>query len=340
LADTYLTHYSEETKQYINVDGRLYAKDNPVGVHYGNPVQAGSRALGSGAEIEYWQEALFEGEVGNYLITVLTVESTDDGWRINGSERHMYPSDKEYVPMLDNPLIAGELTETEMNRLIDDYMRYERYFIYDSVDTAGDDRPKVGSYRPSVEEGLTTWQEWLDYIYGLLTDEAAEKCLKNYTGEGNHYINVDGYLYALDGGMGWYYGSPVQAAYKTNGSEGIIEFWREDFSEGCEWCYYITVLQIRLTDSGWRVQSADSYNADLFEEGVRDYEPLLDKPYSIDKSSYAVNKIYRRLMYDYQEAVDILTYSATEDTYVVNGVDQIGNLREIDGETYIPMVAY
>ena len=45
-------------------------------------------------------------------------------------------------------------------------------------------------------------------------------------------------------------------------------------------------------------------------------------------------------MYDYQEAVDILTYSATEDTYVVNGVDQIGNLREIDGETYIPMVAY
>ena len=340
LADTYLTHYSEETKQYINVDGRLYAKDNPVGVHYGNPVQAGSRALGSGAEIEYWQEALFEGEAGNYLITVLTVESTDDGWRINGSERHMYPSDKEYVPMLDNPLIAGELTETEMNRLIDDYMRYERYFIYDSVDTAGDDRPKVGSYRPSVEEGLTTWQEWLDYIYGLLTDEAAEKCLKNYTGEGNHYINVDGYLYALDGGMGWYYGSPVQAAYKTNGSEGIIEFWREDFSEGCEWCYYITVLQIRLTDSGWRVQSADSYNADLFEEGVRDYEPLLDKPYSIDKSSYAVNKIYRRLMYDYQEAVDILTYSATEDTYVVNGVDQIGNLREIDGETYMPMVAY
>ena len=89
MADTYLTHYSEETKQYINVDGRLYAKDNPVGVHYGNPVQAGSRALGSGAEIEYWQEALFEGEVGNYLITVLTVESTDDGWRINGSERHM-----------------------------------------------------------------------------------------------------------------------------------------------------------------------------------------------------------------------------------------------------------
>ncbi len=357
--------------RYINHNGNLYYSDGGMGwqlareYSIAKTVSNGDKAF----TVELWREYdpdFFGNSEREFLITTLSFEYTSSGWRIADY------TDRDSTPDDINPNLAGynpyaveddppdnetvtTLSDDEMNRLIAEYLRFERYTVYGCMSFTSNDQdsgvwigdtfvPEIeldGSYLPSNEEGLTTWQEWLDFLNGLFTPETTGEKLEKLTGEGKRYMNVDGKLYVLPGGdMGWSYSSPVQAAYKANGSEGIIEFWREDFSEGCEWCYYITVLQIRLTDSGWRVQSADSYDADLFEEGVRDYEPLLDKPYSIDKSSYTVNKIYRQLMYDYQEAVYILTYSATEDAYVMNGVDQIGNLREIDGETYIPMVEY
>ncbi len=357
--------------RYINYNGNLYYSDGGMGwqlareYSIAKTVSNGDKAF----TVELWREYdpdFFGNSEREFLITTLSFEYTSAGWRIADY------TDRDSTPDDVNPNLAGynpyaveddpsdneavtTLSDDEMNRLIAEYLRFERYTVYGCMSFTSNDQdsgvwigdtfvPEIeldGSYLPSSEEGLTTWQEWLDFLNGLFTPETTGEKLEKLTGEGKRYMNVDGKLYVLPGGdMGWSYSSPVQAAYKANGSEGIIEFWREDFSEGCEWCYYITVLQIRLTDSGWRVQSADSYDADLFEEGVRDYEPLLDKPYSIDKSSYTVNKIYRQLMYDYQEAVYILTYSATEDAYVMNGVDQIGNLREIDGETYIPMVEY
>lgn len=346
-AEKHLNELTGEGKRYMNVEGKLYVQPGgDMGWPYGDPAQASyeTNDIGSEGTIEFWREDFLEEEKV-YLITVLKLRLTGEGWRIDSVESHSSPGNDGFVPM------QNEFSEDEMNRLIADYMRFESYFVCGSVDTAGDDVPMVGLYRKSVEPGLTTWQEWLDYIYGLLTEEAAQKCLDTFTGEGHRYINIDGDLYALDGGMGWYYGEPVQAAYKISGSEGIIEFWRKDGSEGSEWWYYVTALRIRLTDSGWRVFSANSYDMDLFDNEIRrndyytisqaysfeNYEPLLDKPIHIDESAKEVNKIYRSLMHEYDSAVSMLNLSVTEDVYVVDGVDQIGNLVEIDGVTYVPL---
>lgn len=252
-------------------------------------------------------------------------------------------ADEQAVP-IDNG--TSELSDEEMNRLISEYLRFEMYTVYDSMSFTSDNPNGTnseieidGSYYPSNEEGLKTWQEWLDFINGIFTDETAAKYLSELTGEGKRYKNVDGSLYILpSGGMGWPYGAPVQAGYKTDGSTGIIEFWREDISEGSEWWYYITTFDIRLTDSGWRIQSAEARDIDSIADYPDDFKPLLDKPHPVDKSAYTVNQVYRRLMYDYYEAVNILSFNACESAHVMNGVDQIGNLREIEGETYIPMV--
>ena len=279
-----------------------------------------------------------------------TQKASDNEADIENFTDSLNTADEQAVP-IDNG--TSELSDEEMNRLISEYLRFEMYTVYGCVSFGSNDPDNGvwigdtfvqeieldGSYHPSIEEGLTTWQEWLDFINGIFTDDTAEKKLNDLTGEGKRYKDVNGSLYILpSGGMGWPYTSPVQAGYKTDGSTGIIEFWREDIGEGSEWWYYITTFDIRLTDSGWRIQSVEGRNIDSIADYPDDFKPLLDKPYQVDKSAYTVNQIYRRLMYDYYETVNILSFNACESAHVMNGVDQIGNLREIEGETYIPMV--
>ncbi len=274
---------------------------------------------------------------------------------------------------------ASALSDDEMNRLIAEYLRFERYAVYGCMSFTSNDQdsgvwigdtfvPEIeldGSYLPSSEEGLTTWQEWLDFLNGLFTPETTEEKLKELTGEGKRYMNVDGKLYVLPGGdMGWPYKSPAQAGYKTDGSEGVIEFWREDISEGSEGTYRMTVFRLKLTNSGWRIQTVESYDTYSAIEG---YQPILDKPEALDEAAPTTtttepaqpvteattnaennepdvniaelaNEILENLERDYRTTVDILTMHMTEPINLVEGVDQLGNLRDIDGVTYVPML--
>ncbi len=350
--------------RYINYNGNLYYSDGGMGWHLSNEYciartkQNGSTAF----TVEFWRE--YDPDFGisderEFRITTLSFEYTSAGWRITDY------SNRDSAPTDSNPNLAGynpygtegnapadeavtPLTDDEMNRLIYDYRRFEVYAIADRMDleyydpVTGEslllDNDSDSPYYPSKEEGLTTWQEWLDYINGLFTPETAAQKLDELTGEGNQYLNVDGMVYVYDvGGMGWSYGSPVQAAYKTDGSDGVIEFWREHGNEGEEGVYRITVLRIKLTDAGWRIQSAEDYDTYSAIEG---YQPILDKPEpkSLDDATALANEIYKSLERDYRTTVDILTMHMTEPINIVEGVDQIGNLREIDGVTYVPMI--
>ena len=285
-------------------------------------------------------------------------------------DRETLNTDAESEPAatIDNETSA--LSDDEMNRLINEYLRFERYTVYDSMSFTSNNPdsgvwigdtfvPEIGldgSYYPSSEEGLTTWQEWLDFLNGLFTPEATEEKLEELTGEGKHYMNVDGKLYVLpSGGMGWPYSSPAQAGYKTNGSEGVIEFWREDISEGSEGTYRITVFRLNFTDLGWRIHSVESYDTYSAIEG---YQPILDKPSAdgeptafvtevendepvvvpVDEETTALaNEIMEGLLDDYREAVNILLLDAAKPVSYSNGVDEYGNLV-IDGdEWYIRM---
>lgn len=84
-----------------------------------------------------------------------------------------------------------------------------------------------------------------------------------------------------------------------------------------------------------RENLTDALNAaDESEPAVAEDEN--DEP--ADDTATLANDILTNLEQNYKTTVDILTMHMTESINLVEGVDQIGNLREIDGVTYVPML--
>lgn len=70
--------------------------------------------------------------------------------------------------------------------------------------------------------------------------------------------------------------------------------------------------------------------------GKRPLESEVDD-YSGMSTEEIANKVLTDLEDDHKTAVAIFTMNMTEPVNLVEGVDQLGNLREIDGVSYIPM---
>lgn len=161
--------------------------------------------------------------------------------------------------------VGGGLDGSGVNKLVKDFMIYERAFDYGSLDYASNspaDSVTIDgeNYYPVTEEGFTDWQELYDFMHGLFSDDFADEALA-----GSPYREHDGKTYTLDvGGNGW---SISDEDYRWYDGEKI-EIWRPLLSEGDEGKYAITLLYVSDGKiAGFEYHYTDSLNG---------YQPYAD----------------------------------------------------------------
>lgn len=281
VADEYLKQQFEEEKRYANIDGKLYTLDaGGMGWYLYNPCQVGYKEIDSGAVVEFWQEYFDEGSEGTYRVTVFNLKLTESGWKIESCNCYESYSDYDgYTPMLEKPSNSSSLSDEEMNRLLSEYLRFDSYtnsgmIKVDWQDTERRITKNGFDYCPSAEEGLTTWQEWSDFLNGIFDSDLADTWLKLYSEGIMRYIDIDGKLYTRDWAMGVHYGEPCQTGSKMYSSWAEIEYWQEALFEGEAGNYLITVLTVELTDTGWKITNTESH----VYPGSDGFVPMLEKP--------------------------------------------------------------
>ncbi len=152
-----------------------------------------------------------------------------------------------------------------VNKLVDNFMIYERAFDYGSLDYASNspaDSVTIDGeiYYPVTEEGFTEWQELYDFMHGLFSDDFADEALA-----GSPYREHDGKTYTRDvGGNGW---SISDKDYRWYDGEKI-EIWRPLLSEGDEGKYAITLLYV----SGGKITGFEYH----YTDSLNGYQPNAD----------------------------------------------------------------
>lgn len=281
VADEYLKRQFDVEKRYANIDGKLYTLDaGGMGWYLYNPCQVGYKETDSGAVVEFWQEYFDEGSEGTYRVTVFNLKSTESGWKVESCNCYESYADYDgYTPMLEKPSTSSSLSDEEMNWLLSEYLRFDSYTNSGMIKVDWQDAERRITqngfdYCPSAEEGLTTWQEWSDFLYSIFDSDLADTWLKLYSEGIMRYIDIDGKLYARDWAMGVHYGEPCQAGSKMYGSWAEIEYWQEALFEGEAGNYLITVLTVEFTDTGWRITQTESH----VYPGSDGFVPMLEKP--------------------------------------------------------------
>lgn len=152
-------------------------------------------------------------------------------------------------------------SDDELVRLINNYLEFEAICTYTNLPVDFDNPPSDDPSNrehwiyPVTKEGMTTWEDWLNYLSGIFAESRVEEALEKTS---TRYINYNGNLYYSDGGMGWNLSSEYCIARtKQNGSTTFtVEFWREydpDFGGSSEREFRITALDFEYTSAGWRI---------------------------------------------------------------------------------------
>lgn len=159
-------------------------------------------------------------------------------------------------------------SDSEVDDMIAAYMEYEAYSSYNTPELdygqqASDDPNTIEyNYVLVVQEGMSTWDEWVAYLSNIFTGEALEDAQKE--GAGEQFLKHDGKLYAAVAGMGWPYTNEyVIASMEETGEDTVtLEFWREidpNFtSQPGVREFLITVLDFQYTEDGWRISHTET----------------------------------------------------------------------------------
>ncbi len=144
---------------------------------------------------------------------------------------------------------SGKISDKEITSLIDSYLELNLLTHNSSPATEDwDDYVEIDGrrYYDVIDERFDTWEQWENYILSIVCGELADWYLQD---EG--FINVDGMLYAYEGGMGYTYTDDYVYEILRNGDgEAVVRVTNPDV-----WGNYADekVLTFTLTDDGWRI---------------------------------------------------------------------------------------
>lgn len=234
-------------------------------------------------------------------------------------------------------------SDDELGDMIWKYLEFEGYSSYSNPEVDFEHSYSEGtgnegdwSY-PVTQEGLTTWQNWLDYLKGIFTDKGVEAALEQTA---QRYVNYDGNLYYRDGGMGWTLSEMfvLSRVEETADNAFTAEFWREydpDFTESGKREFMITELDFKYTGSGWRIaqhRDREATNSDSLPN-IEEFNPfgITDNSLDIPVTDALNEENVKNLIYNYQLFERYTVYdSVYYDTDPNNSVT-------VDGNDYYPV---
>ena len=168
-------------------------------------------------------------------------------------------SDEGHLPSVPADALPEEaeevtcITDAEITALIDTYLIYERYTVYDSSSMETD--PKVSlvvdarTYNKVKDEAYDTWEEWRAFGESIFCGEAWEERRRN-----ENFIEIDGDTYCSEGAMGW----SVSKEYtyriiESTSDRVVIEMTRSERNPGGEDLEQINIFALHRTENGWRI---------------------------------------------------------------------------------------
>lgn len=189
----------------------------------------------------------------------------------------------------------------------------EPVHVADGVDQIGNLREIDGEIYIPMHENYDTVDEIMELMHRVYTDKKCAEIQSEYFED--TFKEVDGRVYCIAGDMPYTpFNKPIPNAKRVSDTEILakttISYDGEDVS------YEIT---LKFEDGKWKIDE-ENENSD-----------------AVATAEEIANKALTDLENDYNITVAILTMNMTEPVNLVEGVDQLGNLREIDGVSYIPM---
>lgn len=144
--------------------------------------------------------------------------------------------------------------------IAEDYLTFERIFIYDSLEYSSDPKDAVEidgrQYFPVTERGFTVWSRLESFMRRIFSDELAESRLSD-----GHYCEYRGKTYTTGvGEKAKSTSDEYAAASRKDGGNVKMEIYRKLLSQGGEDEYMITVLSLINDNQTWKISAVEEHN--------------------------------------------------------------------------------
>ncbi len=145
----------------------------------------------------------------------------------------------------------GNISEDEISGLMDHYLTYEYYTVYESMEVNPLQSDDSGVYFAVTNEEYDTWEEWTSFCESIFYGNALKKAID----EVKSLKNIEGKTYCSPGSIGWYISSEYSyELVKCNPERALIQISRQEISPGeNEEMERIWFYLLGLTEDGWRI---------------------------------------------------------------------------------------
>lgn len=149
---------------------------------------------------------------------------------------------------------SGEITDTEIKRLIEEHNFITLYTEYESLSFDQNETAQWQGheYYKVSDERFDEWNEWVEYVRTVYTENSEKE---EFILTKSHYISFNGFNFTNGGGMGCTISFDQYTYERTDPIDGrpacIVKM--PDLSEDGEGSFYVDTLTFENTSNGWRI---------------------------------------------------------------------------------------
>ena len=157
--------------------------------------------------------------------------------------------------------IMQVLSDEDIIDLLDRFLLYEMYTVYDSLHYDYNQIIRFSEGPPEaykvIDEKYDTWDEWISFMESIFCDDLLEQKIDTLI----HVRNIDGYTYTSGGGLGWMISKEYNYnIVEYNKDTVIVSMKREDFSDEKNITVRENIFKLHYTNEGWRIHESSLSN--------------------------------------------------------------------------------
>lgn len=206
----------------------------------------------------------------------------------------------------------------------------EEVWIVNGVDQYGNVLKLNGIEYAPLKAPYDTLDGVMSAMHKVYSDRMCDE-IEKYISSSNAFAEQNGKLYCQ---MAYvpYGGFNMPFTEAVRNGDTLTAYTTVSYDDGD---YPFSVVFV-LENDVWKID-------EMFEDGQEVISRLAGAEYdysesvTTEKALTMANEIFAGLESHYRTTVDILTMNYTEPMEIVEGVDILGNIREIDGVSYVPM---